>query len=603
VAAKATGPRFIKNAILTEINGARKQKFDCDILVASAGLTPLTAALSLSGAKLTYDDHTGFFLPATLPAKMYPAGRMLGLSNAVAIETSGKLAGYLAAADCGASIKAKIKESQKKLDSLPGKIKGSKFLATSKGGKKTFICFDEDATLKHIHQAVTMGFDVPELIKRFTSAGTGPGQGGIPGHNLPLYVRHIQDMDTKSPKSTTVRPPLTPTFLATYAGANHDMSKHTPVHDSQKEAGGKMERVGVWYRARRFGDDKIAREEIINVRKNVGLLDASTLGKFRIHGTDALNALQRVYVSDMSKMMEGKVTYSAMCNEDGCIIDDGVLIQQGETDYYFTTSTNRAGSTVEWIRYHTRYDGWDFHLVNLTDAFGVINLAGPNARKVLQKVTDADVSNEAFPFLGYREFLIKNTVAVRAMRLGFVGELSYELHVPSSYMQAVWEMLEEAGEEFSLMNFGLEAQNCLRMEKGHLIIGSESEQRTTLHDVGLGHLWFRHKPEAKTVGAFALKETENQEGRLKLVGFQMDNPSKTPKDGSIIVDEKIRGYVCTSRYSHSLNASIGMALVEDHLSKVGTQLKIFEDNMGEQRFSAKVASMRFYDPEGKRMKI
>ncbi|GAH10971.1 unnamed protein product, partial [marine sediment metagenome] len=124
--------------------------------------------------------------------------------------------------------------------------------------------------------------------------------------------------------------------------------------------------------------------------------DASTLGKFRIWGPDALKALQRVYVSDMSRVSDAKIRYSAMCNDDGCILDDGVLVKRGENDYYFTTSTARAGATVEWIRYHTRYDGWNFNMVNLTDAFGVINLAGPNARKVLAKVTDADVSNDAF---------------------------------------------------------------------------------------------------------------------------------------------------------------------------------------------------------------
>jgi sarcosine oxidase subunit alpha len=305
----------------------------------------------------------------------------------------------------------------------------------------------------------------------------------------------------------------------------------------------------------------------------------------------------------MSKMKADKTKYSAMCNEDGCIIDDGVVSRRGKSDYYFTTSSNRAGATVAWIRYHTRYDNWNFHLVNLTDAFGVINLAGPNARKVLQKVTNADVSNDAFPFLANRDLLIKNVVPVLALRLGFVGELSYELHVPSSYMQSVWDLLEETGKAFNIINFGLEAQSCLRLEKGHLIIGSESEQRTTLHDVGLGHLWDRHKTDAKTVGTFALKDTEKQEGRLKLAGIKMDDASRVPQDGSIIVDEKIRGYVCTARYSDTLEASVGMALLDAGLSNPGTGLRIFEDPGGEPPMKATVVEMPFYDPEGKRLRI
>jgi sarcosine oxidase subunit alpha len=305
----------------------------------------------------------------------------------------------------------------------------------------------------------------------------------------------------------------------------------------------------------------------------------------------------------MSKISDGKIKYGAMCNEDGCIIDDGVIVKRGENEYYFTTSTGRAGSTVEWFRYHTRYDGWNYHMVNLTDALGVINLAGPKARKVLEKLVDEDISNEAFPFTGYREFTIQDTIPVRAMRLGFVGELSYEFHVPSSYMQSLWELLAEAGREFGIRNFGLEAQNVLRMEKGHIIIGSESEQRTTLHDVGLGFLWHRNKAEAKTVGAVALKQTEKQEGRFKLVGFKMENPSRTPKDGSLIVDSAIRGHVCIARSSFGLKESVGLALVDSSLAKEGTRLQIYEDECEGRHLYAMVAPLPFYDPEGKRLRM
>jgi len=190
------------------------------------------------------------------------------------------------------------------------------------------------------------------------------------------------------------------------------------------------------------------------------------------------------------------------------------------------------------------------------------------------------------------------------MRLGFVGELSFELHVPASFTTTVWEILEDAGKPLGIRNFGLEAQSVLRMEKGHVIIGSESEQRTTLHDLRLGYLWHRNKPEAKTVGAAALKHTEHQKERLKLVGFKMeDSASRPPRDGSIIVEEKIRGYVCTARYSHILKASLGMALVEDNLSSVGKRLAIFEDDCNGKLTYAKVAPMPFYDSEGKRVRI
>jgi sarcosine oxidase subunit alpha len=602
VAVEAHGEKRVTRASLSTITGTRRREIECDLLVASAGMTPVTGPLSLGHARFGFDLHTGFFLPTKLPAKMHAAGRMLGLNNDAALEASGSLAGLMAAADCGAGVETDIRQIRARLQDLPGPTRGCKLVQAPVKGRKSFICFDEDTTIKNVEQALEMGFDATELIKRFTAAGTGPGQGGIPGHNLPLFVAQYHGGTNGLATPTTVRAPLVPTFIATYAGTNHDMCKRTPMHNAQKKDGGVMRRIGVWKRARYFSQDFSCREEIENVRTNVGMLDASTLGKFRIWGPDALKALQRVYVGDMSKISEGRIKYSAMCTDDGCIIDDGVVVKRSENDYYFTTSTGRAGSTVEWFRYHSRFDGWDYHMVNLTDTFGVINLAGPNSRKVLEKVTDADVSNDAFPYAGYREFLIKDTIPVRSMRLGFVGELSYEFHVPSSYMQALWEVLVDAGQELGIRSFGLEAQNVLRMEKCHLIIGSESEQRTTLHDVGLGFLWSRHKPEAKTVGAVALKQTEKQEGRLKLVGFKMEKSSRVPRDGSIIVDNAIRGYVCIARNSFTLNEPVGLALVDAPLAAEGTRLQIYEDECGGQHLYATVVPTPFYDPTGARLK-
>lgn len=602
VAVAAHGGKKVEKVTLATVEGTAKRQFPCDLLVASAGLTPLTGPFILAQAKMGYDSHTGYFLPIELPEKMFPAGRITGVNDPTAIEASGRLAGLKAAVASGAQMEPAVAEAQKRVATLPGPERGCKLATAPVKGRKSFICFDEDTTIKNIKQAIDMGFDVPELIKRFTSAGTGPGQGGIPGHNLPLFVaKYTASINTPVP--TTVRPPLVPTLLATYAGYNHHMFKRTPLHESQKADGGVFRNIGVWQRARYFSSDFSCKDEILNVRNNVGMLDGSTLGKFRIHGPDALKALQRVYVSDMSKVAAGRIKYSAMCNDDGCVMDDGVVVKLGENDYYFTTSSGRAGQTVEWIRYHTRFDGWTFNLVNLTDAMGVINLSGPNARKVLAKVVDEDVSNEAFPFAGYKEFFIQGTLFVRAMRLGFVGECSYELHVPSSAMQSVWDMLKTAGAEFGIRNFGVEAQNVLRLEKCHIILGSESEQRTNLLDVGLGFLWDRKKTEAKTVGAVALRQAEKDPGRLKLVGIRMEDDNRPARDGSLIVDNKVRGYVATMRKSFTTGQAVGMALVESQLADVGTRLEIFEDECNGVRLYARVVAMPFYDPDGKRMKM
>ncbi len=601
----AEGRKTVSKVTLANVNGPGQKQFECDLVVASAGQTPVAGPLSLAGAKLEYDLQTNFFLPTNLPPRLHASGRMLGYTLPASIEMSGRLAGLAAALDAGAEAMDAHKKTSDDLAQLPGPANNPK-LVTAPGigtGKKSFVCFDEDVTVKHIAESCRQGFDVPELAKRFTATGTGPGQGGIPGHNLPLLISQFHEDKEHVLHPTTVRPPLTPTLLSTYAGPRHDVFKRTPLYRVQERAGAVFRRVGVWKRARYFGQDAAAKEEIAAVRENVGLIDVSTLGKFRIFGPDALQALQRVYVGDMSRIAESKVKYSAMVNDDGCLIDDGVVTRVAENDYYFTTSSARTGMTVEWFRYHTRYEPWVYHLVNLTDALGAINLAGPKARQVLEKLTREDISNDAFPFMGYRELTFAADVKVRVMRLGFVGELSYEIHIPASLTKAVWDELIEAGQEFNIKPFGLEAQNVLRLEKGHVIIGQESEIRTTLNDLGLGFMWHRDKTEAKTVGAPALKYTEKQENRLKLVGVKMDNPAQQPGDGALIVDTEIRGHICTIRHSASLDQTVGLALVDSALTEAGTPLTIFQDGMGDERWTATVVPIPFYDPEGKRLRM
>lgn len=604
-AGKACGLRQVRGVQLQALNSCAGKYFPCDLLVASSGLTPNAALLFVAQTKMAYDRHSNFFLPEQLPPRLYAAGRLLALTDPEAIETSGRVAGLQAAHECGAVNEHDLSAAAQQLADLPGAARGSK-LITAPGigkGKKSFVCFDEDATVKNIQQSCDAGFDVPELAKRFSAAGTGPSQGAIPGHNLPLLMAQMRNEALPEILPTTVRPPVVPTLFATLAGPNHDLHKRTPLERVQWDAGAVFRRIGVWRRARYFDPSLSTKEEVQAVHNGVGIIDVSTLGKFRVFGPDARKALDRVYVGDMAQVPRGKVKYSAMLNEDGCIADDGVITRLGETDYYLTTSTGRAGMTAEWLRYHTRYDDWDFHMVNLTDTLGAINIAGPKARDVLGRLTDADIGNEAFPFMGYRAFKLNGSIPVRAMRLGFVGELSFELHLPASHAETAWKMLLEAGREFGIRPFGLEAQNILRLEKGHVIIGQESEIRTTLHDLGLGFLWDRKKTDADTVGVPSLAFTENQPDRLKLVGLRMDRPDEIPADGSVVVDETIRGHVCTARTSVTLGQAIGLALVDEALSRPGTRLQIFQEGMGDRRFHATVVATPFYDPEGLRLRM
>ena len=597
--------------------GGDTRRFTCDLLVASSGRQPDVGVLSTSGARFVHSSHTHTFELASLPPGVFAAGGGLGLTDAESIEASGDVAGLEAARwvtdDSGAlgptgqSVPSELTEARRRLDGLPGPPAGC---GTVHGphlgeGRKAFLDFDEDGTWKNAVQCVAQGFDGPELAKRFGNFGLGPGQYRVPGQNLAMAMAEICGQPMEDVVCTTVRPPVIPPTLATVAGPKHDVHKRTPLHDEQSERGGIFRKAGTWERARYFSEDFTCRDEIANVRRNVGLLDSSPLGKFRIWGDDAMQALQRVYASNMTKLKPGRCKYSAMCNDTGNVVDDGVVVPVDKDDFYFTTSSARADTTVEWFRFHTRYDGWDYNLVNLTDALASINIAGPNARAVLARVTDADLSNEAFPYLGYREIRVGEGVPARCLRLGFVGELSYELHVGSSYASYVWNLLWEAGREFGIQPFGLEAQYCMRAEKGHLIVGAESEQRVTLLDVGMGWMWDREDTTSKKVGAPALRACAEQPGRMKLVGLRIDDPAVSPQDGAIVVDgEDIVGFVCTTRGSEALGWQFGMALVLDRFATLGSTLQLFESLGGEtERCVATVVPAHFYDPKGERLRV
>lgn len=609
---RAHGFRAVKGVTLTPLApGKEALRLSADLLVASAGEAPLSQLLHVAGAKMAYSAASAKFLPLQLPPAVHAAGRVLGVENVSTILAQGRVAGLEALADAGVDVTEPLREARDIAASLPGAPVGLSKLKPHAGNRKCFVCFDEDVTVDQVGGAMGEGYDQVELVKRYTTVGTGPSQSYLSGVSLPLLVAENKGLAAGEVMPTTVRPPVVPTSLAALAGRRHASSKRTPLHDGQKALGGALKLAGVWERARYFTDET-ARTEIERVRKSVGFIDVSTLGKFILKGPDALRLLNRVYVGNMGRVREGRLTYSAMCNEQGIIIDDGVVTKIGEDEYYFTTSSLRAGNTAEWLSFHSKEDGWHCALANLTDALAAINLAGPRSREVLAKLTDGDCSKGAFPYMGFRRMTLCGNVDAYVMRVGFVGELSFEIHFPASYGEALQEAIREAGREFGIGPFGLEAQSVLRLEKGHVILGTDTDNHSTLHDIGMGWAWDRTKTDAGTVGAPALRFTESQAHRQKLVAFIMNNASETPSDGSIVVAKGVvKGRVTSSRYSAALGQSIGLALVDPDLAVMGGALDFYTDGrlVGKHQDVPEVRTVRgaivrapFYDPEGVRLK-
>nr|MCU0810508.1 aminomethyltransferase family protein [Thiobacillaceae bacterium] len=338
--------------------------------------------------------------------------------------------------------------------------------------------------------------------------------------------------------------------------------------------------------------------EALAVRNGVGLIDVGTLGKLEIRGPQAAEFLERVYISKYAGLKVGMTRYAVMCDESGVVIDDGVVARLADEHFYFTTTTSGAAAIYrELSRWNTLWK-MDCGLVNLTGAMAAMNLAGPQARAVLEDLTDVDLS---FPFLAVREGRVCG-VPARLMRVGFVGEWGVEIHVPAEHGAAVWDALMDAGKAHGIRPFGVEAQRLLRLEKGHIIIGQDSDGLTTPGEAGLD--WAVKMDKAFFVGQRSLMAIAGKPRRQQLVGFMLpaDHPGEAPKECHLVIDQgEIAGRVTSVAWSSSLQRHIGLAYVRPGMDAVGSSFTIRLSD--KSLVGAEVVKTPFYDPESLRQKV
>ncbi|WP_419904443.1 aminomethyltransferase family protein [Kiloniella sp.] len=345
----------------------------------------------------------------------------------------------------------------------------------------------------------------------------------------------------------------------------------------------------------------IIQDEVRNVRKNVGMLDVSTLGKLAIRGPDAGAFLDRIYTMAHAKQPVGRVRYCLMLNDMGSVIDDGVAFRIAD-DYLYVTATTgavaRVFSEMLWLNAQ-----WQMNvdIQNITAAFAGINVTGPNARKVLESLTgDIDLSPKAFPFLEGRTGFIADCL-VRIMRIGFTGELSFELHTPQSYGSVLWSSLSEVGGEFFLKPYGLEASRILRLEKGHIIIGQDTDALSTPDELGME--WALSRKKECYQGKTAIEARRALGTKRKLCGFELpDNHGVKIEESSLVIrnDEPV-GFVTSLCHSPTLNKSIGMAYAHPEDAAPGSQLNI--RGLCGRELMAAVVSPHFFDPDNIRQDI
>ncbi|MCV3242114.1 hypothetical protein OHD58_19655 [Mesorhizobium sp. ZC-5] len=468
-----------------------------------------------------------------------------------------------------------------------------------------FVDFDEDLQVKDIKNAIADGYRELELVKRFSTVGMGPSQGRHAALATAMLVSKYTNRTISEVGVTTARPPVTTEKIATLAGRKFTPFRQTPMHEQHTAQGAAWLLAGNWLRPAYYGHEPDAKrliaEEVVNARNNVGMIDVSTLGGLDVRGADAAEFLNRMYTFAYVKLPVGKTRYLLMTNEAGTVIDDGVACRRGENYFYVTATTtgvDRIYRNMLWWNAQWRLD---VDIANVTAAYAGVNLAGPNARKVLAQLTDdIALSPQDFPYLAYREGTVAG-IPARVFRVGFIGELGYEIHVPSRFASELWRAIGDAGKEFSIRPFGLEAQRLMRLEKGHVIIGQDTDGMTTPEELDMNWAVANSKPFF--IGKRSLEIRNKTLSSRKLVGFVLDRmPMAGLQESNLVVKNgSIAGFITSIAFSPSLGRVIGLAYADRSDADLGSRIVLRASDGSEHH--AQVASPHFYDPENLRQEM
>lgn len=604
--AEAIGKRHVEAVRLARIDGQGKTgspgaSISCDLVCTATGYSPAGNLVWYAGGSFSYDDNTAMHRIAALSDDMAAAGSLNGRYQLDAVMADGRRAGWQAVKALG---KAQGGPPSVPADGLATQITHPfPMFAHPKG--KEFVDVDEDLTIKDIRNAIKDGYDDIQLLKRYSTLGMGPSQGRT--SNI-AGIRLTAEATGKKPDevgTTTARPPFSAEKFGHLAGRSFDPVRLTAMHHRHVEAGGQMMVAGVWMRPAYYGPkedaERLIAAEVDNCRSNVGLIDVSTLGGLDIRGPDAAELINRSYTWAYLKQQVGRARYLLMCDEAGVIIDDGVACRFHEQHYYVTATTSGVDAVYREMLWWNAQWKLDVDIANVTAAYAGVNIAGPNSRKVLETLTDdIDLSAEGFPYMGVREGHVAG-IPVRILRVGFVGELGYEIHCPSSMGEALWDALVEAGEPFAIKPFGVEAQRVMRLEKGHIIIGQDTDGLTQPYEADMG--WAIAKKKAFYVGKRSV-EIQTAKGVVrKLVGFHLvSERDPCPKECHLVIrDGDIIGRVTSTARSPTLNKVIGLAYVATDQTEVDQRFTIKIE--GGRMIEAEVVPIPFYDPDNQRQEL
>ncbi|MDZ4869592.1 MAG: sarcosine oxidase subunit alpha family protein [Alphaproteobacteria bacterium] len=617
--AGVAGRHGVKSIKLASVDGAGRlgaasQPIDCDLVCMSGGWSPALHLYAQAGGAMHFDAERGAIVPDAAFEPVVCVGAARGTFTLAASIAEAYAAGAHAAHATGhpsndGFITPKVDEWPQVAAAPIVELRSAR-----SRGAHSWVDLQNDVTAADVRLAARENYRSVEHLKRYTTLGMAVDQGKTSNVNAIAIMAAATERTMDAVGTTRFRPPYTPTTLGAFAGRevgqHYRPLRRLPAHEAHAELGAVIEDYGGWLRPAFYpkADESEATavtREVLAVRGGVGLFDGSPLGKIEVCGPDAAEFLNRIYVNNMLTLGVGKARYGLMLDENGIVKDDGVLSRISADKFLVGTTSAGANSIGYWLEewLNCEWPHLNATIAPVTSQWAVMTVTGPRARDLLRAFdTSIDLSAGACPHMNVREGTFAG-VPARIHRVSFTGELSFEVAVPARYGQALWREMLKRGQAFGVTPYGIEALMVMRVEKGYLHIGADTDGTTMPQDVGFAEIMAKKK--ADYAGKRSTMLPVGRDPRREFVGLEVADGEAPLPIGAHIVDpseaadtRRTHGWVTSTCFSPTLERPVALALVENGRARMGEIVTLTSTH---GRRSATVVGPCAYDPNGERL--
>jgi sarcosine oxidase subunit alpha len=607
------GDKALREVHIEKLDGTQMGRKKCDLLAVSGGWSPRVHLFSHARGSLKFDDHSQSFHPDRLPPNFAVAGSANGT---VGLADCWAEALQITESICTALGHKADSLKLPEIDQTPVESGQVSHLPVANCKKRQWIDLAHDVTFGDAELAVREGYVSVEHFKRYTTTGMSVDQGKTGNLNAFIALGSLTGRETGSVGTTTFRPPYMPVTLSAIAGPYNGRffapERLLPAHFVHQELNGHFEDFGGWHRPECYlqsceTEQQAIQREALAVRQGVGVFDNSPIGKIEVRGPDAAEFLNRFYINNVLTLKTGKVRYGLMLSENGIIIDDGVFVRLAENHFLVHTTSGGAARITEMMEEWLQCE-WPHLQVLIDDTttqWANFTLAGPKARDLLARLgTDVDISSEAMPHMSAACGQVMGLEA-RVVRVSFSGELSFEINIPARHAAAFLQAVLAQGKDLGITPYGIESLMVLRLEKGYLHLGSDTDGASTPDDVGWGFV--ARKKEADYIGKRSLFRPANQdENRQQLVGLAPLDENQALEPGAhLLLGEnrqapaKTDGWVTSACYSPTLKRHIALGVLSGGSKRLGEMVTVIDE---QKRYHARVVDMVQLDKDNERLK-